>query len=487
MERRQISEKEKTSVVESHTKDGKIRCFIDNHPMDLGEVEFHHIKAYSLDGPTELSNIAPVCKEHHKRVGTLSLEQFRDRLEMERFFEASRGRRLDDVLSSLLGEFGKRMKYDLGPSSIKLYLPDGPVDVPISQCPATKYKYFYFSLPTQYIKNDSDLQPRLLEPDRLWELYLHLSLHTQLAPAVCRMVNGEILLFDGQHKTAAQVWARRPRVDCKVYVEPDALDLKETNLTAHYNLRQMPFYTSTLMQKYADVFHEYWVEYSQKPGSRSESGFIRFLMDSKGKSRAEGLRMLRLAIQNNVIDHQTNSMAEYVSERNRARSNPLTISIMQKTFFADFIVPPALEVEFESAEDHRDHEKSNLIRILNLLTQETLAGHWNPELDNSAHKTSARIYAAGSMRAWVPLLRDVVAQILKIFDEDERRRVLFREINDEDFTLIHGRIKRLFTHKVWRDPDPDVDSNLRINNADHVKRFLKDRGLTSNWVLGGKE
>lgn len=282
MERRQVSENEKQGLVAAHTKDGVLRCFVDNHPIEsLGDVEFHHIKPYSQGGPTEVDNIAPVCKEHHKRIGTLSLEQYRDRLEMDRFFEASPGKRLDDVLAYRLGDFGKALKYELGASSIKMYLPEGPVEVPVSQCPATGDRYFYVSLPTQYVKNDGELQPRLLEPDRLWQLYLHLSQHTQLAPAVCRMVRGEALLFDGQHKTAAQVWARRQRVDCKVYIEPEALDLKETNLTAHYNLRQMPFYTSTLMQKYADVFEESGLSTAKNRDQGAKPGLSAFLSTRK--------------------------------------------------------------------------------------------------------------------------------------------------------------------------------------------------------------
>ncbi|AZK58941.1 hypothetical protein [Candidatus Desulforudis audaxviator] len=57
----------------------------------------------------------------------------------------------------------------------------------------------------------------------MWELYRHFLRYTQLAPAVCRLVDGQILLFDGQHKTAAQVWAGRRRAECKVYLDPDAL------------------------------------------------------------------------------------------------------------------------------------------------------------------------------------------------------------------------------------------------------------------------
>ena len=94
-------------------------------------------------------------------------------------------------------------------------------------------RYFYSVLPIEYLANDSDLQPRPLEQKRIWELYRHLSAHTQLAPAVCRLVAGKVLLFDGQHKSAAQIWAGRKALDCKVYIDPDIRLLKDTNLVAH--------------------------------------------------------------------------------------------------------------------------------------------------------------------------------------------------------------------------------------------------------------
>jgi len=56
-------------------------AFVDDDPVeDHGEVEFHHIKPFSEDGPTEIANIGAVCKDHHRRIRTLSLSEFRDQL-----------------------------------------------------------------------------------------------------------------------------------------------------------------------------------------------------------------------------------------------------------------------------------------------------------------------------------------------------------------------------------------------------------------------
>jgi hypothetical protein len=186
---------------------------------------------------------------------------------------------LDDLLGERVGagKFGNPLLVEASNGNIRLFLDSGPVEVPLTTDPATGENYFYAVLPVAVLKNDAELQPRTLEPDRLWLLCRHLRQHTQLAPAVCRLVDDHVLLFDGQHKTAAQVWAGRRSFDCKVYLDPDVRRLKETNLSAHDKLRQMPFYTSTLLEKYAGMASEDWQEFLLSAGPKTEAAFVDFM------------------------------------------------------------------------------------------------------------------------------------------------------------------------------------------------------------------
>jgi len=97
-----------------------------------------------------------------------------------------------------------------------------------------------------------------------------------------------------------------------------------------------------------------------------------------------------------------------------------------------------------------------------------------------------RIFTAGTMRAWVPMLKGVIAQVLLLFDDPSRDRVLFRPITDQQWALIEGRVDKLFCHKIWDDPSPDVVAQLKINAVEQVRNFMASRGLTVNWVLGGE-
>ena len=84
------------------------------------------------------------------------------------------------------------------------------------------------------------------------------------------------------------------------------------------------------------------------------------------------------------------------------------------------------------------------------------------------------------------MLKGVIAQVLLLFDDANREKALFRPISEEQWMLIEGRIDKLFSHKIWDDPSPDVVAQLKVNAVEQVRSFLSSRGLTVNWILGGE-
>lgn len=464
-----------------------LKCFIDGHPVaSVDELEYDHVWPYAEGGVSEVQNIAAVCKKHNREKGTLSLGEFRDRRALRGFFEGAKKRRLDDLLAEKLGKsgFGQPLQTELDGDRTKLYLDAGPIEVPLTTCAATGEQYFYAVLPVSVIKNDAELQPRALEPERLWQLYRHLRQHTQLAPAVCRLVGEAVLLFDGQHKAAAQVWAGRGSFDCKVYIDPDVRRIKETNLSAHDKLRQMPFYTSTLLEKYAGMAKEDWDEFLLGTGPKTETAFVDFIRAKGDLTKAEARKRVRSLIFRDILDDPNNKLREYITEENRGRQNPLTMSRLERTFFTEFIAPVPMNDEFETESYHRDEERANVVRLLNAITERTLDQQWAPERNDAAHKKAVRLYSAGALRAWVPFLRDALAPALHLFDAEDRARIFYRELDDDQFSMIDQLLDRLFKHKVWEDPDPEL-KDLRYDNADRAKEMLRQSGLTSNWILGG--
>lgn len=482
-EKRQLSDSEKEEVLAQHGR----RCFVDGEPVAEDQtIEFHHIKPYSEDGPTTLANVAPVCSRHHRTIGTMSLQEYRDKLEVAAFFE-DEPKYLNDLISFKRGHYGEKFTYEIVDGVIRLYFQDGRQDYPLHRCATTGWQYFYATLPVEYLRNDKDLQPRALRQASLWRLYRHFQTNTQLAPSICRIdESGDLLLFDGQHKAAAQIWSGRTTIESKVYLDPNARVLKETNLEAHGPFRQMSFYSHELMRKYADIFGEDWAEYMETEGEKSELGFLNFLIHAKKKTRARARNEIALAMYREIVDDPSNKLSAYLSEKHRGRKQPLTFARLKKTFFLQLLVPPPVQEEFESETDFRKHERRNLVKLMNIVAEEGLEGRWAPERADAAHQKAERVFSAGAVRAWVILLRDVINQHLHHYTDEQRRQFFYRGISDAEFAYFTQFVQKIFSHKIWDDPDPsgEISARLAKDDATTARSLFDEKGLTARWVLG---
>lgn len=482
--KRQLSDAEKQKVLEYHGR----MCFIDGEPIpDEEPIEYHHIRAFSEGGTTTLDNIAPVCKRHHLTIGTMSLQEYRDKLELDRFFQGGEPKYLGDLIRYKRGTSGEGITFEAKNDGITLYFRDARHDYPLHTCPSTGWKYFYTTLPVECVENDRDLQPRALREASVWSLYRHFTTNTQLAPSVCRIdESGEILLFDGQHKAAAQIWAGRLTIECKVYLHPDARVLKETNLVAHGPLRQMTFYSHELMKKYADIFGEDWSEYMGMEGEKSEMGFFNFLFHVKKKTKAQAKNEIALAIYNEIVDDPENKLSVHLSEKHRGRKQPLTFARLNKTFFQHMLMSPPVSDEFESDTDFRKDEKRSLVKLMNIIAEEGLEGKWSPERADAAHRKAERIFSAGAVRAWVVLLKDAINTHLRHYTDEERRKFFYRTVPNTEFDYFKQFIHKIFAHKIWDDPDPsgEIAARLAKDDATTAQSLFEEKGLTVQWVLG---
>jgi len=483
-ERRQISDDEKQLVLNTHGP----RCFVDGAPFGKDEpVEFHHIKAFSHGGDTNIDNIAPVCKSHHRTIGTMSLQEYRDKIVLSQFFEDGNPKYLDDLIRHKQGVSGRKIKYEIDGDQISLFFDNKKHSYPLYKCPTTGWQYFYAVIPVQNIENDQDLQPRALREPSLWNFYRHFQVNTQLSPSICRIdESGTLLLFDGQHKAAAQIWSGRPLIECKVYINPDPMTLKETNLEAHGKFRQMSFYSHELMKKYADIFGEEWDQYMETEGEKSELKFFNFLLTTKRKTKAQARNEIALAMYNEIIDAFDNKLSAFLSEKNRGRNQPLTFARLKKTFFQEMLVPPPVADEFESDSDYRKEEKRSLIKLMNIIAEEGLENKWNPERNDNQHRKAQRIFSAGAVRAWTILLKDTINTHLRHYTEDDRHHFLYRRIADTEFEYFRLFVNKLFSHKIWDDPDPTGEIAARLARDDTAtsKSLFDEKGLTVHWLLG---
>jgi hypothetical protein len=254
--KRQLDDEEKQIILKRH---GKV-CFATGHPIpDAEKVHFDHIKAHSLDGPSDLDNIAPMCEHHNMVKGMLPLENFRIKLRLVDFFAKGDRLTLRHLLEYLkekgdLETYAQPVSTEIIGENIKLSNHSFTGNYYIQQCPRTGWKYFYGNLPMDILNSDDDedvdkvgLQPRFLIFDKVFEMYQHFQTYPVLQPSIGRIINNKILLFDGQHKTAALLWGGSETFECKIYINPDVRVLYQANISAHDKLAQTSFSSSIMI------------------------------------------------------------------------------------------------------------------------------------------------------------------------------------------------------------------------------------------------
>lgn len=498
--KRQISPEEKQIILDRHGR----KCFATGHDIPESEtVHFDHIKAFALGGESEIDNIAPMCQRHNLEKGTLPLEDFRIKLQQEKFFQRGQTLTLKDELEylkeeSIISAFGETVHPKIGEFEIELEYCNGKKNFRLYTCPVTNWKYFYAILPVDVLNSDDDtegnpgLQPRYLIQDKVFNLYRHLQQNTVLHPSIARLFRNKILVFDGQHKIASLLWGGRKDFELKIYIEPDPTKLNHTIILAHDTFAQTRFYSSVMVAKLGRAFGNGFEEYKNKENGeqKTEAGFVKFLIQNEQLTRGEVNKRFRNFLADSVLDESENKIFRLVSKVNRSTKEcPITLDMLDKSLFANFLYRSPTDDDLANVNRYlRAKEISNMIGLCNIIDEEILH-KWDStktEQDTTQNQLR-RMFSSKSIMAWSELLKDAIAAQLAIQDQDEREKVFYRELSDDDKIKIRRIVRRLVEWSMWRSPPSSEIDGILPNNRGEVKKFLKDKGLTTGYLMGASE
>lgn len=498
--RRQISDEEKDRVIQRF---GRV-CFATGHPIPETEsVYFDHIKAFAEGGVTEIENIAPMCEKHNKQKGRLPLYDFKIKLKMDEFFEKGDTLTLKDELKFLkehkeIEEYGNKVIIvESNENEIQIEIENKRNNFALYKCPITKWKYFYGILPITVLNSDDDednkigLQPRYLIFDKVFELFRHFQKHPVLQPSICRINNGKILVFDGQHKIAALLWGGRKYFECKVYLDPDPNLLNKTNISAHDKFCQTRFYSSIMVAKLGNQFGREFEDYKnfEEDTIKSEAGFLHFLKEKEQLTTGEVNKRFRSFLINSVLNDENNKLNRLVSKSNRSSDEyPITIDMLQKSILSVFLYTEPVDDDMTTDKYKRDLEIQNLVRLCNILDEEAFC-NWDgsrPKTDLIQNKLN-RMLRSKSIMAWSELFQDAVCAKLNIHDSDQRKMPFYQFIDDDQFQQIRYVTRRLIDWNMWQSPpDGEIDRVLADNKSE-VKKFFREKGLSTGYLMGAKE
>ena len=121
--------------------------------------------------------------------------------------------------------------------------------------------------------------------------------------------------------------------------------------------------------------------------------------------------------------------------------------------------------------------------------QETGIENWVPHskgktLTNTQLK-ARRIWHKGSVLTWAPYLKSILYFALQIMTSDEREKTLYRPaISERQKEIVRLCLNRLFSHPMWDDREPEIDSLLV--SARKQDDLFNRKGLTEKFVIYGQ-
>ena len=225
--------------------------------------------------------------------------------------------------------------------------------------------------------------------------------------------------------------------------------------------------------------------------AKSEAGFMTYFRNREGNTlkTAEINERFRSYSYNSILESEDNKLRRLVSAGNRgSNEKPLTIDMLHKSLFAAFLYREPVSDNMTTDAYKRETEISNMIHFLNMLDE--LALHaWDAKAspNDENQRQLNRLLGSKSMMAWSEILANAICPTLNIHDGDERQRPLYRDLTDADFSKIRNVVARLVEWKRWKSPLNDEIDTILAGNKDDVKAWMKQKGLTTGYLMGAPE
>lgn len=212
--------------------------------MSLQKVDIDHVIALSKGGKDDPSNFALELSDVNRSKNDKDLNYARSLWTFKNLEEKIQHARneapnLDDVLKLFNGakyelefkienDFIRFTYSQMGKSEI--------ISLPIYADKLANIKYFFATLPIEYIFHDEKINPRKINSSlsKLMDEFYNGYPQLQVCLGYIQSNNGKskVMLFDGQHKAAAQILFNVRSIPVRVFINPDTKKLIDTNLHA---------------------------------------------------------------------------------------------------------------------------------------------------------------------------------------------------------------------------------------------------------------
>lgn len=453
------------------------RCYICGREIDrdVEETNIDHIVPLATGGKDSPSNFALTHAGCNKRKqdGDLRVAQVLEKLRQIQEEVGNRTATLADVL----GYFGGSKKdpnIKVDGDVFKVAFGDGMAQTfPIFTDGLSGERSVFIEVPIEYLFHDGLINPRGINT-RIGGLIKEFHRgNPQLQVALARLDCGRIKMFDGQHKTAAQLLLGQRKVPLRLFIDPDVQRLIDANTNAGSKLKQVAFDRAIMHQLANTLYGERIERYQREHGLPDDNySFSEQNLVSYFKGQAD-LRRYIIDAQKNQITHSTeNKLTAYINFDGKRKDLPLSYSAYDKAILSHLIdskniLDKPLDYRSEEQRNPRQIEQSQIIRFLNILANEIYVEKFDPEIgtnrienrvskgDDAAitndHLAAFRMSKEEILLAAVPLMIDVVTYALTFSGESFDRQSLFMtEFSAPVWEMLEKFVSSYAALPLWR-------------------------------------
>lgn len=384
-----LSKDEYTNLTKKLYEIQNHKCFICGKDIDLtlNNTNVDHIKPLANGGNDNETNFALAHEHCNKSKLDADLEIARILFKLEDIKKGKDKASLQDVLECY-GGAKYDIKYKIDEDVFKYSFPeldDNIYETKIYTDKLSKEKFCFVEVPLEYLYHDFDINPRGINngiSKLIKEFYKG---NPQLHLSLARLDGNTIKMFDGQHKTVAQILLGTRKIVVRLFLNPDVDRLRATNLNAGNTLKQVAFDKSIIRQLNSTIYNQKISLYRQSKKlseddySFSEQDLVRFF-------RGENMKKYIIdSLKESITGSSENKLMKYVDMEGRSKKLPISYSALDKTFLSIFInskniLDKPLDFKREEGEYPRDIEKEQLVKLMNILADEIYENKFDPEI-----------------------------------------------------------------------------------------------------------
>jgi len=440
----------------------KGKCFICEEEIDLelhkDTLDIDHIEALSQGGKDNVENFALAHSHCNRSKQAANLRIARILAHFEKTKEKiEREEQKSPSLRHILSQ------HDGSKNDFKITIENDVVKYSFSESGDNKiyqsyiitdkqsgFRSFFAEIPLEYIFHDEKINPRGIAQESLRKLLEEFFRgRPQLQIALSRLLTkkensgsgvyddsqiNKILVFDGQHKIAAQILLGTRKIPVRIFIDPNLDVLLTTNTNAGDQLRQVAFDKSIKRQLGHSLYTDRISRYQQDHnlGEDDENFSERDLVSHfRGEAR-EVKRYILDYVRNSITQDRDNLLREYIDFEGKGKKLPISYSTIDKTFYSLFLckelLNTAINYRADTGENPRQLEIQQVVKLMNLIAEEIYKDKYDLELGVNrienrlrdgenipeVHLRAVRMSKEEIMYNWLQYIQTVISQYFAI-------------------------------------------------------------------------